>query len=206
MGSVEVVGAEDLLAAANSTGNQGGGGEHADEAVGADGLQRQQPQLQQLARAARSTAEVAPGLSRCNPDFEACSSQTKSNCLCWQLQVGPQRSSTAAVRGKASPASYGVCRVPLVCSCPFCSVKWREEDFIFCYKAMKSSFSGKNTANLPAVCRSLVRCSSKLLALRQYLCNPCRTSGVPTSSGLPEGRDEAYTCRGKWYHIFPTLL
>lgn len=77
-----------------------------------------------------ATAEVAPGLSRCNPDCILLS-QTNSNSLCWHLQVGSQLSSSAAVTGKVYPAWYRVCSILLVCSCPLCFAKWREEDFNF---------------------------------------------------------------------------
>lgn len=77
MCSVEVVGEEHLLAAANSTDTDAEEASTPARLLG-DAPQHRQPQLQQLAQAAWSTAEVAPGLSTCNPDFAACSSQTKS--------------------------------------------------------------------------------------------------------------------------------
>lgn len=68
--------------------------------------------------------------------------------------------------------------------------------FQFFYKAVKSSLSGKNISSLPAVCYSLVQCSSNLFALGQYHCR----------MGTIHGADETCTWHGKLYSTFPAPL
>lgn len=101
-----------------------------------------------------------------------------------QLQLS-QLSSSAGVTGKVSSAWYIVCRVLLVWSHGLCFVKWREVNFNFFYKAMKSSFSGKNTAILPAVGCSLVQYSSNLFGLGQYHCRMGTIHGSRWNLPLP---------------------
>lgn len=72
--------------------------------------------------------EVAPGLSRCNPDwillFQTNSTLPAGTSYwvlsCPLLQLWQER---------LPQPGYRVCRALLVCSCGLCFMKWREEDF-----------------------------------------------------------------------------
>ncbi|KAJ7422030.1 hypothetical protein BTVI_15713 [Pitangus sulphuratus] len=68
MGSVKVVGEEQLMAGVNGTDMEVKEASTISKDVGAVAPQCQQSWLQQWAQATQCTAEVAPGLSRYNPD------------------------------------------------------------------------------------------------------------------------------------------
>lgn len=127
----------------------------------------------------QSTAVALPGLNRCNPNFAACSSQTKPNSLCWHLQVDPQLSCSADVAGQTSPTWYKVWRLQLDCFCPVCNLKWKGFHYFFFYKPMMSSFFGENITNLHAVWCSLIQFSDKLFAPGQHFCNLCSIFVIP---------------------------
>lgn len=130
MGSIDMLG-EHLLAAAHSTDTEAEEAAHQQGSWGR-GSQCKQPQLQELAQAAQSTAEIAQAnLSRCNPDFTSCSHKpatTFSTGTCkWVVSCPPLQ----LWQERFSQPDKEFAGVPLVCFSPFCSMKWRKNISIY---------------------------------------------------------------------------